>query len=432
MRRRAFALLVISACATTGSGDRDAEATRELTAIASFRASHHDEAALAGLDRLLKRLAASGGAATLSPATRASLDAELAAARTFVGGIGTKDGDAGRPLSAEAALARLAPLLTHAELADAAALAARRARESGRATCARLQASVAPETPYWGLVVRRTCEHFGVAYESPPLVSGISKLELDGAVVGLTPEQVERLRARVAGWVKSSLWYEPTGQATARGTVHGKVEVSFQHRAVTRNVSYQDTIVTSTSGVGHSFGKPGPIFVRGTGVTKLDRMFTYDAEEHRGHYGMTAKVSLEVGASEPLKFTLQRVENLTAYEHDTTFPKAGIQPSHENVPTADEWLAYQLDRMSARAVLHLNHKFVTLHCRGETASLEAAARCALADQQPTPVRATLSEALGEDAQLLGPLLRRQAPPKPRKPEKAPAGASDGDDNPVFD
>jgi hypothetical protein len=430
MRRAAFALVVVAtACATTGGNDRDAEATRELTAIASFRASHHDEAALAGLDRLLRRLDASGGASTLSPATRAALDAELAAARAFIGGIGAKDGDAGRPLTAEAALARLAPLLAHAELADATALARGRTREAGRATCARLQATVEPATAYWGLVVRRTCEHFGVAYESPPLVGAISKLELDGAVVGLTPEQVELLRARVAGWVRSSLWYEATGQATARGTVHGKVVVSFEHRAVTRNVPYRDEIVTSTSAVGTSFGRRGPVVAHGIGVTKIDRVFTYDAEEHRGHYGMTTKVLLDLGAPEPLRFTLQKVENLTAYEHDSTFPKAGVQPNHEKVPSTDEWLAYQLDRMSARAVLHLNRKFVTLHCRGETASLDEAARCALAEQQPTPVRATLSEALGEDAQLLVPILHKPAPAKPRKAEKP---APSDEDAPVFD
>lgn len=435
LARTGFALalgLALAGCATSGANDRDEDAARELTAIASFRASHHDEAALAGLDRLLKRLGASGGAATLSPETRAALDAEVVAARAFVEGIGTKDGAEGRPLAAEAALARLAPLLKHAELADAAARAAGRAHEAGRATCARLQAAIEPTTPYWGLVVRRYCDHFGVAYRPPPLVGAISKLELEGTVPGLTPTQVEHLRARVAGWVKSSLWYEPTGQATARGTVQGKVEISFRHQAVTRNVAYQDEIVTSTSGMGHTLGKGGPVFVHGTGITKIDRVFTYDAEEHRGHYGMTARISLDLGAPQPLKLTLQRVENLTAYEHDTTYPKAGVQPSHVSVPTADDWLATQLDRMSGRAVMHLNRKFVTLHCSGETAALEAAARCALADQQPPPVRATLTDALGEDAQLLAPLLRKPPAPKPRKTDKRPAPEADDQDDLILD
>jgi hypothetical protein len=435
--------LAIAGCATSGGeevGSAGKSVNGQLSDIAAFRASGHTEAALAALDHLLKQVASRGGAEALAPATRAAFERELEASRAFVSGIGAKDAGEGHPLAAEAELARLAPLLAHPELAEATKTAAGHAREVGRATCARIQASVSPDTPHWGLGVSRYCDHFGVAFTAPPLAAGVSKVDVQGAVVGMTPAQNQLLSARIGDWFAKSLWYEPTGLATARASLRGKIESSFQHQTVPQHVSYTDEIETSSSAYAWGTNITKGTYVTGSSKTEMDRVYTYDAEEHRGHYGLTANVSLDVGAAGPLTFTLQKVENLKAYEHDNTFAKAGVRPSHETVPSTDEWLRGQLDRMEARVILHLNRKFVTSTCGAETESLEAAARCVLVGQTPAAVVRALSEAIGEDAQRLGPILHPPPPappaekprPRPAKPRPARRDVVEDDESPVID
>ncbi len=143
-------------------------------------------------------------------------------------------------------------------------------------------------------------------------------------------------------------------------------------------------------------------------MKRLHDEYVYDAEEHRGHYGMTAQISVDIGT--PLSFTLQRVDVLTAYEHDASFPEVDIRPTHDNVPSTDAWLRAQLDAMTAQVVFYLNRRFVALSCTAHLDTLEAAARCALAGQTPAAAVATLREALGEDTDGALTLLR----PAPRR------------------
>lgn len=448
--RLAFASLLIVGCATTGG---ESGVTRELANVKSFRASGHIEASLAALDGVLKRVHSQGGPETLSPTERASLETELEGTRAFVREIGAKEAAAGQPLAAEAALARLAPLLAHDEVADAKKAASARAREAGSATCTRMQATVTPDAPHWGLVVSRYCAHFGATFEPPPLTASVGGIDVSGAVVGMTPAQTQALSARLDDWLRASLWYEGGGGAKAKATVQGKIETSFSHQSVTRHAPYRERITTETVG-GYNAPPPPGSFARtvqpflspgvATSTTEVDRVYAYDAEEHRGHYGITAKVSLDVGGAAPLTFTLQRVENLKAYEHDADFGPAGLQPDHQSVPSADEWLQRQYDRMATRLVLFLNHRFVAANCTTGLEALDAAARCALAGQRPAVAIATLSAAIGEDAQRAMPVLRPPPPPPPpapraaRKPAppapKRPTGPPPVEDaeNPVFD
>ena len=392
---------------------RDHAARRELDEAGGFRAAGHAEAALAALDRLLKQLSDWGGADALSAELRPRLDAEVAAGSAFVAQIGADEAAAGHALAAEAELARLAPLVAHAELAAAATQAEARPRDAGRATCARLQATVTPAMPHWGLAVSRYCAHFDVTFAPPPLTSAVGKLSIEGAVTGMTPTQSATLNDQLSSWVASSLWHEPTGRATARANVVGKIESSFHSQTVTLRVPYRERMVTRRDGT--------------TAVKRSRREYVFDAEEHRGHYGMTAQISVDVGA--PLSFTLQRVDVLTAYEHDASFPEADIRPTHDDVPSTDAWLRAQLEAMTAEVVFYLNRRFVAISCTSRLDTLEAAARCALAGQTPAAAVATLRRALGEDTDGALTLLR----PAPTAATKSPRPAAPPDDaaSPVF-
>lgn len=240
-------VLCFSGCATAGSesgGERpDRRAKRELADIATFRESGHSEAAVAGLNRLLKWLSEEGAADALSAKTRAALDTELRATRAFTKEIGAKELASAHPLAAEAELARLSPLLTAPELASARQEAAARIRAGGEQTCARLRA--APQTPNWTIIVARYCAHFGDA--APVVPSGAAPLAVSGAIKGLSGAQADLVRSRVAEWFRASLWTKAADTAVGRAGVAGTFEATFQHASVTLHAPYEAAVTTHTT-----------------------------------------------------------------------------------------------------------------------------------------------------------------------------------------
>jgi hypothetical protein len=439
-----LAALWLAGCATTGgsAGDEgeshDHVAKRELADIATFRTGGHVEAAVAGLDRLLKQLATWGGAASLSPTTRASFDTELEASRAFLRQIGAQEAATDHPLAAEAELARLAPLLGHEELAEAVEASRRVARDAGVRVCARSQTNVSGNAPHLGVLVTRYCAHFGVSYEGPP-AEGPATFEVTGAVAGPVKEAGERLRVRVGDWLHSSAWYEPQGKGVARGSVQGTLEASVRQRTVTLLAPYHDRVVTETGTTQQSATLPSPLRAwidpnSATSVTELDRDYAYEAEEHRGHYELGVKVELAIGAT-PVTFTLQHKDDLKGYEHDVAFAPAGVEPRHDAVPTPPEWLERQLDRMSTKVVALLNRKFVAVYCAPATLSLDDASRCLAGGQRAPAALAAVARAFGEDGDRLFAVLRPPPPPAP-KPERTanpkPKARADQDENPVIE
>jgi hypothetical protein len=449
-RRRAWTLAALAAlplgCATSGAGtasdegeSHDQIARRELADVATFRTGGHVEAAVAGLDRLLKQLATWGGLESLSPATRATFDTELESSRAFVSGIGAKDAADGRPLAAEGELARLAPLLAHAELAAARTAAETRTRDAGQRVCVRVQSAASADTPHLGLLVSRYCAHFGVTVEAPPIVDGATSFELTGEVAGTVKAAGEHIRARVADWLRSSAWYEREGRGAARGTVNGKVDASLGRRTVTLHAPYRDRIVTETGSTEKSATLPETLRAwadpnSATSVTEIDRDYAYDAEETRGHYDLGVKVTLALGST-PVTFTLQRAENLRGYEHDASFAPAGVAPRHDPVPAPAQWLDGQLERMSTKVVALLNRKFVSTYCAPSTVTLEEASHCVASGQRAPAAVAVVARTFGEDADQLLAVLRPPPPPTAARPGGAPPpkakARAEDDDNTII-
>jgi len=403
---------------------RDREAETQLAQVASFRSSGHGDAALGILDRLLKELAAWGGADALSPPRRAAFEDELRAMGEVVKAIGAASLSAGHPLAAEAEAHRLNPVLTHAELASARADLLARIKGAGQDVCQRMQQTVSPEMAQWGLALSRYCAHFEVTFAPPAPTRAPSAFALEGTVTGLTADQAASFRERVQSWLKASLWYDSRGAATARGKLAGRIETSFQHQTVTLHAPYEDTITSHANEGSLAVGDiPNPItqllVPQTTSTTNMDRVFTYDAEESRGHYGLDAKVSFDLGAPQPVAFELRHVDNIKAYDHDVTFEKAGISPTHDHLPSSATWLESQLDRMSTRVVATLNRRYAALYCAQPAYSLDDAARCLMAGQKPAAAWKLMDDALGGEAERALPILR---PPPPALAATKPARA----------
>src|SRR5262245_9870234 len=122
MVRSGLAILLATGCAAgnlSSNPPGDESIDTLLAQTASFRTSNHRDAALASLDRALRRVNQQGGLQALPPATRAALETEVRAADETVRAAISGPLADGHPLGAEAALGRLTPLLTDAALAPA-------------------------------------------------------------------------------------------------------------------------------------------------------------------------------------------------------------------------------------------------------------------------------------------------------------------------
>jgi hypothetical protein len=449
-----IAILFAGGCATGGAaGARSNEPSIDthLSQIAAFRKSNHRDAALVELDRLLKRLGQAGGVETLPESTRAALDVEIRDADETVGANIGRHAAAGHPLTAEAELARRAPLLTTAAFAPTRQASAEAIRQAGQQVCQRLQETVTPELPYWGLGVSRYCEHFGVTFPPPSRAGALGSFEVTGQISGVTAVQSEAFRARVGQWLHDSLWFDEGGKAVGRGTVDGSYSATHKRQSVTLHATYKQKITTTTIG---SLAPPlAPTTPRGVtpplrrypgtsySTTTMDQTFPYDAEEIRGDYALGVSVKIDVGTPAPLTVNVRRGQGIKGYDHDVIFEPAGIVPRHDRVPSAAEWFDDQVESMSRKMVWALNRKFIDAHCKRASFEVNEAVRCLAVGQQAPGALAALANAIGEGAEPLVPILRPAPKPEPEAPTKKPApakvrpkvssGATD-DEDPIID
>ena len=449
-----IAILFTGACATSGAaGDQPSEPSVDtrLAQIAAFRASNHRDAALVALDQLLKRVGPAGGVDALPAATRAALEVEIRDAdETVRANVGRHAAD-GHPLTAEAALARRAPLLTSPAFAPTRQASADTIKQAGQQVCERLQASVTPEQPYWGLGVSRYCDHFGVTFAAPPRASAIGSFEVSGQISGVTAAQSAAFRARVVQWLRASLWFDDAGKAVARGSVEGTYTASHKRQSVTLHATYKQKITTVTTGsvapplaLPTAPGAVAPVQRypdSSYSTTTMDQTLPYDAEEIRGDYALGAAVKIDVGTPAPLTVSVRRAQGIKGYDHDVTFEPAGIVPRHDHVPSAAEWFDDQVESMSLKMIWALNRKFIDAHCKRAAFAVDEAARCLAVGQQPPGALAALAAAIGESAEPLVPILRPAPKAEPEAPARKPArtnarpkasGGATDDEDPIID
>jgi hypothetical protein len=406
------------------SRSHDRYVATQAPRIDALLAGQRTDAALAMLGGLLKDVDDWGGPSQLSGPAQDALRATVAGAQKVVRDVGAAALTSGRPLTVEADLARLSPLLRPAELAAARDDAAASIRTAGQQTCARLRAS--PASPNWALIVARYCAHFGDGAAPPLAASSPAPLAVAGGVAGLSRAGADLLRARLDEWLRASLWARVGDPPPARASMGGKFEVSFQRASVTLHAPYEATVTSHTTldrnplaeDLANAFRSVNlPAHGDATTRGQVTSVYAYDAEESRGRYSLNAQVTFDLGPGGPTVVNLRREENLKAYEHDVTFEPAGIFPRHDSIPSGEAWLPMQLDRARPLALRTLNRQFLATFCGRRTYELEDAARCLVVGPNAAATK-TVAATIGDDEQRLTAILVPPPPPAPKENEPA--------------
>jgi hypothetical protein len=321
---------------------------------------------------------------SLSPKTRASLDTELAAARTFANEIGASEIAAARPLAADAELARVSPLLSAPELAPVRHDAEARVRAAGQQTCAHLRA--APQTPNWTIIVARYCAHFGepAASAAPP-----APLAVSGVIKGLSPAQANVVRSRVADWFRASMWSK-AGDATAgRAGLAGTFEATIQHASVTLHAPYEASVTTHK---------------------------TKDRTEG-GEVLANAFRSIGARSGRP-----RRLRSASSRDREDLRPRRHVRAGRDRSAARHAAFGRYLARARARprgacSAQDAEPTVSSAFCAHPTFELEDAARCLVVRPQKAAL-AVVAGTIGESAERLATVLGPPPPPRPATPAGA--------------
>ncbi len=361
------------------------------------------------------------------------------------------------PLSAEAYLAAHATLLRRAELAPTLAAVSPSVVASGREVCSSAAARIHPDTPYYARIAARLCRHFGgIVSLEPPLPYVVSSLTLAGHIDGASEEDRARVFAAVQrGLEASPFWDAAAGRvATVTLSGHNRAAYDKQSRTITRpwveQVPYQaletydepyteyypetetyDEQVPYTDYETQSRPCGNTTCTESVPVTRYrsesrtrtvtrqrtafrqrtrtvtryrdeDRIFTFEALELSGAYDADLSATIDVKQDLPpfvVHFSAQETQR--GLEHDTSFPPAGVTPSHTLLPTASAWLAGRTGALAGETGRTARDHWLRAFCARGAFALEEASRCAYGSPQslPSAARAALADAVGPDVDL---------------------------------
>jgi hypothetical protein len=362
----------------------------------------------------------------------------------------------GRALAAAAQRAKWTPWLQRPELAAFGPELDAEIAKAGAKSCAR-STQVAGEQPFALELVAAYCKAVGGEMPAwkprPLLVSGVA---ISGGIIGTPPvEQIELERA-VTSALERSVWFTAMTDARASAQVQGNVVASFTQeptelsRSWTERIPYQvmetyqepvqvpysDTEMYTESvpytayesrsepcsppqkgmcSASHpvtryrSETRMRPVTRfrteyrnRTRQVTRYRdeaRVFRYPATKHEGRYQATFFVRLDLGSGmRPIEARGSAEDARSAYEHDAEFAPAGVHPEQATLPSAMWWRQQQRERIHATLLQSLDAAWTQSFCSEGVSSIEEAARCARARQQPIPqaVRTRIVELFGDD------------------------------------
>ena len=126
-------------------------------------------------------------------------------------------------------------------------------------------------------------------------------------------------------------------------------------------------------------------------------------------------------------------EKRKAYQHDVTFPPAGIRPRRANLPTVNAWLSARLARKRLAFVRKLETRWSEAFCAGPKFGPEEGARCAYGGgKRPAAALAAVAAVFGPDAgPAIDDLLRKRTAPEPAA-ETEPDKKADEPDEPTIE
>jgi hypothetical protein len=376
-------------------------------------------------------------------------------------------------LAADAALSAEGVLAEERAIADEPETLAARARMDaavaavGARRCAAMNATVKSESPYWGWLVARYCEHFGVAGAVPVLPFSVAGIEITGAVDGASGPAGQAVVAGLRRAVHGTPWYSPAAAAQASARLAARYGVNQQHVPVTLTAAWTESVPYTTTvsrrvpyqvpyqasetyfdqvpyttleseSYPCGFGRNHRTCTRSRTVTRYrsqmrtrwvtrhrteyrtvydtvtryriePRVFSYPGVRHDNTYALNGTLAIALPEGAPVQVALDGSELLSGVSHDATFLAAGVAPTRPELPSADGWLLANVDRLVARVSRDLREAWSDRFCRDAGAGLEPAARCLYGRQPAAAATGVLRAELGPEADALAAFALRAAP-----------------------
>jgi hypothetical protein len=359
--------------------------------------------------------------ANLPPDVARLRDEEIAAAGEVVAAVMQPSLAARAPLAARGRVARVLALLKTSprllavrDKAEADIIAA------GKASCTTLAASETARGPYFARLLASYCGPFGVTVTLPDAPEQRRGLRVSGKISNTTDPQHRTVESWVAAAFQQSPWYGAAAVAMMPVALSGQYDASLVSKRVTFTAPYT---VRHRSTVDR-----GPMMRPYAIETTSQHAFAYEVEQFDARYHLDATFDLQLGApSAALLIRVDWTEKRKAYQHDVTFPPAGIRPRRANLPTVNSWLSARLARKRLAFVRKLEARWSDAFCAGKQFGPEEGARCAYGGgKRPPAALAAVAAVFGPDAgPALDDLLRKRTAPEP--PTEADADTDDDKD-----
>jgi hypothetical protein len=245
-------------------------------------------------------------------------------------------------------------------------------------------------------------------------------LRVSGKIANTTDPQHRTVESWVASAFQQSPWYGADATAMMPLALSGRYDAALESKRVTFTAPYT---VTERSTVDR-----GPMMRPYDIVTRSERAFAYEVQQYDARYHLDATLDLTLAESPaPLVIRVDWAEKRKAYEHDVTFPPAGIRPRKANLPTVNTWLSARLARKRHAFVRKLEERWSKAFCAGPQFGPEEGARCAYGGgKRPPAALAAVATVFGPDAgPALDDLLRNRAALQPATEAEAEAEKKSG-------
>jgi hypothetical protein len=427
------------------------------TRVWQLRVTARDETALAAFGDLLARRHAWPD--PTDPAVERAIAREVTATSLRLRGeiqLVARD----QPLAAERQLAKRRGQLAFSELDALWASLAGDVRSAGQATCRATAPADPDPAPYLARLTAAYCAHFEIPLEPAALPEIFGGASIEGVISGMTPEQRAHLDTILDGLLRRTPWVHAAAGAARRAplTLAGTQAVAYSYVEVERRApwsesvsyseqesyqepyqeSYQETYQepytvqvpytdyrTETYSCG--FGSSYQTCTRSVSSTSYrtetqyrtawrtayrtayrtawrtvtrtrlePRVFSYQAVERIGNYSGSWNLAIDLGTGTRLDVRVANTDRQVGYDHDASFPAAGVTPSRAHLPSFDDWFARLLEQLSATLPQRLTEHWATTFCQRPTFTSETAARCAYGGRVPEAARRELGRLFGKD------------------------------------
>jgi hypothetical protein len=304
----------------------------------------------------------------LPPDVAVLLDQEIAGAGEVIAKTMRPALDGRAPLAARARVEKVLTLLTAPRLAPIRDKANADIAAAGRAKCTELAAAEPAHGPYFARLLASYCDAFGVAVAIPGTPEQRRGLRISGRVDNTSDAQHRTIESWVASAFQQSPWYAAEAAAMMPLALSGRYDARLESKRMTVTAPYTVT--------GHATVDRGPLKRPLEIETRSERAFAYEVDQFEARYHLDATLNLQLGeASAPLVVRVDWADKRSAYQHNVSFPPAGVYPRRANLPTVNSWLSIRLTRKRDALLKKLEGRWAKAFCAGPQFGLEEAARC---------------------------------------------------------